>query len=571
MKDATLGQIAIRLLFVIALVMTANLLLFTFLYADTFAALTLPYTEDFSHLERLVYRQFGGNWRVQDGALLQVDQNNADLFAVIPLHLDPTQGYRFESEMHFVSGSKGAGLLFNMQHADNRQQSQLVRFGIDPQGVSYLVFGYFDENLNFVSQGSISPFEAIADAERATLAVIVHDEYYDVVVNDETIQANLPLQYFGGALALTTWFSQVEFDNIEVDPATVSPLQTNLPLPESDGVLFSDSFDDLASQSNWERFSGDWTYEPSALVQTNVNGFDFGASASGTFGQFTLKVQFQHREGEGGGVLFNMPYRDSQRGAQMVRYFPDNTLAWGYFDERSAFQGQGSVAVSPASTLKHVLEIRTDSLSYAITLDGAPIVENVPLVSKSGFVGLTASQSIVSFEQVDVLAPGAQIPAAVLLEGDWLHSGETIVQQTTAAGNYFTSTGVSAETFKAAVQITMTEGTGGGLAFGGATDDNVAGAYVVRFNNSGRSLEWGILDQQMQFYAQGNAALTASEKAAHLLEINVGVDVYSVSVDGILVASDIPIAAQSGWIAFTSIGGPVTFENFRLSLTGITD
>src|SRR5579871_5348424 len=115
--------------------------------------------------------------------------------------------------MQFVSGPKGGGLLFNMQDDDDREQSQLVRFGIDPQSVPYLVWGYFDQNLNFTSQGSITPDTSLTNATGATLGVTVHGQQYDISVNGDTVQANVPLQYYGGHVALTTWFSQISFDN----------------------------------------------------------------------------------------------------------------------------------------------------------------------------------------------------------------------------------------------------------------------------------------------------------------------------------------------------------------------
>jgi hypothetical protein len=568
MKDATLGQIGIRLAFTLALVIAVNMLMFALLYGDTFTTITLPYAENFDRLDRLTYRQFGGNWQVNDGALLQTIQDDTDLFAVLPLRLETSHSYRFEADMQFVSGAKGGGLLFNMQNADKRQQSHLVRFGVDPDGVSYLVYGYFDENLNFVSQGSVTPFDAINNADRASLALAIHGVQYEIRVNDVPVQAAIPLQYFGGNVALTTWFSQVAFDNVEVIQSSEAAAEPTA-LPVQEGVLFTDTFDDVSRQGDWQPFSGNWTFEPGALVQTKVDGFDFGASANERFQQYILRVEFQHRQGEGGGVLFNMPYRDSQRGAHMVRYFPDNTLAWGYFDDQNNFHGQGSQAVSSPSTSLHTLEIRVGDAYYAITLDGMPLVENIPLLSYTGYVGLTTSQSVVSFERIEVFPLGAQVSAGIA--GDWQQSSNTIIQQSTALSDYFTSTGVSAEVFQASVEITLAEGTGGGLVFGALADDIVAGTHLVRLVDGGQRLEWGVLDQQQQFQRQGGADLSTMNLTTHLLELNVGSETYSISVDDVRVASDLPHTAQTGWINFNSMGGPVTFANFRLSLTSLTD
>jgi hypothetical protein len=119
-----------------------------------------------------------------------------------------------------------------------------------------------------------------------------------------------------------------------------------------------------------------------------------------------------------------------------------------------------------------------------------------------------------------------------------------------------------------AIQVTAPEGTGGGVAFGAATDDNVAGASLVRFTDGGRSLEWGVLDAQQTFQSQGSVSLGGISGASHLLELGVTTSDYSILVDGKAVATALA-APPTGWIEFTSLGGPVTFANFKLSLTAI--
>jgi len=81
---------------------------------------------------------------------------------------------------------------------------------------------------------------------------------------------------------------------------------------------------------------------------------------------------------------------------------------WGYFDAKGNFVGQGDAPVDPPGDQPHILQIATDGAQYSITLDNKLIAGNIPLLNKEGHIGLTASQSVVAFEEVTVtaLTPG---------------------------------------------------------------------------------------------------------------------------------------------------------------------
>ena len=416
-----------------------NLLLFTVLYGDTFAPLSLPYSEDFAQLTRLDYRQFGGTWRVRDSRLVQSDAQGSDLLAVLPLTLPQSQPYQFGAHLEILNGPNGAGLMFNLQHADNRQQSHLVRFGAN-EGRNYLVFGYFDENLKFIEQGSVAPFEIVQSID---LAVLVHKKTYDVLVNGQPVQREIPLQYNGGRVALTTWFSTIAFDDVYITPVVLQPEPapiTDAPpalttadspativgdaaparasdptslssassltrsTPVANNAYFFEDFSSEAHLAQWNAVIGEWRFEPGALVQLQPQGYDYSTIYTGSFSQFTLRVRFSHRQGIGGGLLFNMPDAASEKSGHMVRYFEDNVLAWGYFNAEGVFAGQGNIRVDPPSTQAHTLQISADGAVYSITLDEQLVAENVPLINKQGHIGLTASQSVVAFEEVEITA-----------------------------------------------------------------------------------------------------------------------------------------------------------------------
>lgn len=411
----------------------ANGLIFFAIYGDALTPLTLPYFENFTTLQRVDYRQFGGRWHIQDQLLVQEDDQAADLFAVLPLTLDEDQPYQFGAHIQVLSGANGAGLLFNMQQKGEKRQSHLVRFGRDGER-AYLVFGYFDKNDEFVEQGSL-PAPDISQG--VDLAVLIHGDFYDVVINREPQQRDIPLHYHGGHMALTTWFSRVLFDDLFITPfdpaaAAISPAASSTdptlvanpapvtatavmtptfaaPMtataPVTMSVLYSQNFAGTVDQNQWSVFSGDWRFMPDALVQQQLDGYDYSIGYAGSFSQYAVSVRLQHREGlAGGGLLFNMPNATDKLGGHLVRYYEGQALVWGYFDEQGNFVGQGNTAVEPPGEGVHTLQVVCNGPVYAIFLDERLVVENVPLVTPQGHIGLTASQSVVAFETVEVTA-----------------------------------------------------------------------------------------------------------------------------------------------------------------------
>lgn len=407
----TVGTLASAIL----LWLVGNSLLFLSSYGDTLTPLTLPYLETFTNTQRLDYRQFGGRWRLQEETLVQSDPTEADKFAVIPFHLAPEQSYQFDAYMKVLDGANGAGLAFNMQQKDKLRQSHLVRFGAN-EGRTYLVFGYFDENDTFVEQGT-QP--AVDLTQGATLRVLVQGDTYTILLDDQIQQAAVPLHYAGGYVGLLTWFSRVAFDNVAinlVNPNAIvagNSLAADTTAPNrAPTVLLSQNFADAVDQSQWQALSGDWQFTDDALVQQKTSGFDYTISHVERFTEFVLQARLRHGAGAaGGGVLFNRPDHETPKRGHMVRYDQGKTLIWGYFDEQGEFVTQGFQAVEPPGDQAHTLQITSDGTVYAILLDETVVAQDVPLMSREGHIGLTASQSAVAFESVTVttFSPG---PAA---------------------------------------------------------------------------------------------------------------------------------------------------------------
>ena len=140
----------------IILIILGNLFLFYMRDQPISLPQELPYFEDFSALEKLNYRLIGdGSWTIEEEQLIQQDPTQADIVAVIPgLELDAEQDYDFSANIGVLEGPKGGGLFFNIQNDRRMENSHMVRMG-SAEGADYLVYGYFDDNQNFLAQGSI--------------------------------------------------------------------------------------------------------------------------------------------------------------------------------------------------------------------------------------------------------------------------------------------------------------------------------------------------------------------------------------------------------------------------------
>lgn len=441
--------LAIALAF--ALLVAGQILMFLYYYGDSLADTRLPYAEDFANTTRLDFRQYGGRWRVNDEKLVQFDTQDTDLLAVLPnLELPADEPYAFGTRIQVLAGPKGGGLVFNMQDPESRAMSHMVRFG-SGDGGDYLVWGYFDESLNYVAQGSVPPPEF---ADVVDLAVQVGPETYNVLVNGQPMAQDVPLEYAGGHLALTTWFSSIAFDNVAVNngmtlpaaPAAQAPAQ-DAAAPEvaaqdapaeappaaeapveapasadaapaappagDDGFIDSQPLNsyftavlaDPAEVGGWRVLDGDWQVQDGALVQLMAEGFDHTIIHPGRFGNYRLRVELQHREGVGGGVVFNVQDGTRNKSGHMIRFMEPGVLAWGYFDPEGNFQGQGGAEVPAAGTDPHVLEVTVDDGTYAVALDGATLAQGIPLMVADGAVGMTASQSAVAFNSFVVEPP----------------------------------------------------------------------------------------------------------------------------------------------------------------------
>lgn len=563
----------------------------------------LPQYQPFDSDELSGYINIAGEWEVRDGTLVQLSPTGYDLIMAVPLNnVGPDQPYEMTARLNFLSEQRGGGFVFNMAQATVRQKSHMVRFNLDGDAL-YLIYGYYDDASNFTGQGDVRLDFVPAQGDWTALTVQITGETYQLLVNDVVVASQIPAQYRGGSIGLTTSNSQVAFDDLLVrvwDPTESIPVVDAQPTPGPDTPIdtpptetvevvdttdttttqvFQDTFNNEAGgESPWVAFSGTWAFETGAFVQGQADGFDFGAGYTGQSftPPYTLQVTLQHREGIGGGVLFNMAQPNDKLQALMVRYGPeDGAIMWGYFDEGGAFIGVGNAAVPLAQQEAHQMTITVNPDTYTIAIDGQPIAQDIPANYRGGYIGLTASQSVVAFSSVEVLAEGSTTDITEqefsAITGQWETVDGITTQTETAQADFIAGVGVFAEVFQVSVQVKLPEDpelsdAGGGLVFHMNGRDDPTQGHMVRFGNGGTELLWGRYDAQGVFLGEGGVPLELDNTQPHTLTLTVAAESYSIAVDDEILIENIPLQSTSGWMGLVSFRGNVQFSAFGLEL-----
>jgi hypothetical protein len=542
----------------------------------TAAPSILPVTDAFDSPTLNKWKPISGDWAIHNNTLEQTNTGGSDLGIVWPLQIDATQPYQFQVDVHFLAGSN-AGLLFNLQQITGRQQSHMIRFNVD-QGVVYIIYGFFNDAGDFNGQGSVRLDIAPSNQDWQTLAVQIGPDSYNVLLGGQVKAKGISLHYRGGSVGLITSNSHIAFDNVSIQqwlpntsPTTVPAASTGAtarataasggvatqvavvaagtPVTGGGQSLYSDRFVAGVSQANWIPFAGDWQFEAGAIVQHQLNGYDLGVAYRDPFDAVDIKVSLQHRTGFGGGLMFNMPQRNSVNGSSMVRYTEDGKgLTWGTFDAKGTFAGKGYAAVPLAGTDAHQLEVIVAANAYSIQLDGVSIAPNVPITMVRGYIALIASQSVTAFTAVDLLVPGGAATSVATIRATASATAVATLPATRAA----TVSATTAATAKS-TQATIPGATVAATAAPG--DLTLTPQTTVGLNpiNGKWSIKSGIITQ------------TDNAQADAIAGVGVSADTFRVSVD-VALPSDVTDAG--GGIVFhmssrdsPAIGTMVRFGN----------
>ncbi|MFN8531802.1 MAG: hypothetical protein U0670_24615, partial [Anaerolineae bacterium] len=186
----------------------------------------------------------------------------------------------------------------------------------------------------------------------------------------------------------------------------LAPAQAARVAPEF--PYFAD-YSDPDALSSYVPFGGDWEIRDQMLVQLSTSGYDLGTviplniPADQPY-QFDVSVRYLDGE-HSGGILFNAQQPGTRQKSHMARFNTAENAWWlmyGYFDDGSAFIGQGSVRLDITSRdpAPHMLGVQVNGSVYTLFVDGQPVAADVPLQYQGGGVGLITAAAQVGFDDL---------------------------------------------------------------------------------------------------------------------------------------------------------------------------
>ncbi|MFN8412028.1 MAG: hypothetical protein U0Z26_06540 [Anaerolineales bacterium] len=445
---------------------------------------TLPYTQNFDDVNLKRWFSDSGVWTIRQGTLLQTVGGDEAGQMHIPLKVPEDQPYHASVFITLKKDSKNIGLSFNAQYPDLIQKQQRVYISRINPDMLELVSGYIDETGAFVTQAQVP---LTVNTTEFRLDLYVYSNTYLVQVNGQRLIENRPLFYKNGMLGFYALGPAI-FDTYKV---TASENQN------PGDMVYTSDFDQDPGGAGWVPINGTWQIVSKQMVQSDsaVNDAAIGYETS-TFENYTIQATFNHLDGQGGGILFNMPSPYQIDGAQMVRYSDEtDSLVWGYYDAKGVFTRQGFADVSPAGKDAHTLQVFSGESSYDVFLDGTLLARSVPLQSIQGAVGLITSRSSVGFTSVEVfpLFGSTTNPVAAL------NPLGTATQTLTPVAPVTGTTEAQASPTVIPTQLTTTiPVTSSADAVGGGTAP-YRGAFDGKLSDSG----WKILNGDWRF-ANGN-------------------------------------------------------------------
>ena len=600
---------------------------------------------------------FAGEWEISTGELVQA--NPAALDAGIGYEGSSFENYVVQATFRHLTGA-GGGILFNMVSPYQSAGAQVVRFSDQSDSIFWGYFDE-QNHFTRQGFANLDAVGMDTHQLRVFVGATTYDVYLDdqllahavpVLPNLEPSQAGR----VGGHIGLTTSRSSVAYTLVEVFPllnnaplSNVRPLEissptvqsvdegrqasnesasvavtpvpsatamprsvipagrtTVTPLPGDSALIQSGQADRWESDfrgtladAGWLPLSGNWRISNGSLVQEDALGFDLAiAYTRNAFQNYTYTASFSHRDGNGAGLIFNMPYRDRLNGAHMVRYSDRRPggIFWGYFDADGKFVGQGYANVSPPGDARHTLRVVSQATTYNVYLDDFLLASDLPLMQRYGYLGLITVQSSAEFvstrvDGIATLASATETPVALpaladagvysgtlgfpderILSGKWEVAGGVFRQTSPDVADYIYTTGVYASHYSIEADIFLPDmpDAGGGFMLQMPERRSKVGATVVRLIRGGHGIFWGVYDQSGAFRGRGSVELPLKpegETGFHL-HVDVKGDRLDIILDDVMIAEAVALPRAQGWIGLVAFGGSVALGNVQIVVAG---
>ncbi|MDZ4720580.1 MAG: hypothetical protein SH847_19170 [Roseiflexaceae bacterium] len=353
------------------------------------------------------WASLSGNWGVKDGTYIQNDLNGFDFISV--LNVPPLSHFSLSARIKLIDGLMGGGFIYNMPDPTKRAGAQIVDFS---QKGSVLRFGRYNEAGNYTYIRAVNVKPAVMDGQWHTLQLVTHAVTTTVNLDGKQV-GKITNTSLGGYVGLTTSQAKVAFDSVQLiglpegaaaptdlpGVPTAAPATTPLIPTVAATTAITPSAEikeDFSSgrANGWQVLAGTWQVQDGTYMQSVTNGSDFGSISGFQSDAYTMTVQTRYIAGDmGAGIYFNLAKRDSKTSSQMLRYTSGGNFVF-----------VGSAPTPDGGDGKwHTFTLTVQNGVAAIDLDGKNLIKDLPLVYKSGYVGLLASSSNVAFDNIAII------------------------------------------------------------------------------------------------------------------------------------------------------------------------
>jgi hypothetical protein len=218
-----------------------------------------------------------------------------------------------------------------------------------------------------------------------TLTIRNTGDAYFIDLDGSILAENVPVVMRGGYAGLVTAQSHVRFDDFRL--FTIDGVVDTSPQPE-------------ANINQFEAVNGTWAFGEE-ITQSDSDTTDYIAGTGIAGETYRISVTIDLPDGlddAGAGIIFHMAGRDDHANGQMVRFSNGGQeLFWGTYDENRQFTGAGSTPLGIDMQVPNTLTLTVRAETYDIAINDETIVQDIPVDSRFGWVGLLAFRGPVSF------------------------------------------------------------------------------------------------------------------------------------------------------------------------------
>jgi len=152
------------------------------------------------------------------------------------------------------------------------------------------------------------------------------------------------------------------------------------------------------------------------------------------------------------------------------------------------------------------------------------------------------------------------------ISGQWAFSNDALVQSDPDGIDLAIAyTGAAFREYTYSVDLTHREGNAAGILFNMPYTDRINGAHMVRYSERRPGgIFWGYFDNGGKFVGQGYANVDPPADARHTLRVVSGVDVYSVYLDDFLLAADLPLQQNFGYVGLVTVKSTASFDQIKV-------